>query len=103
VWAGVPAREPGEAVDHLERGLALRRETGDPHGDAMLLDNLGRAYRVQGRVADAIAAHERALALADQVGNSGYRAHALGNLAAALSATGQYDRALMSSLTGHEA
>jgi tetratricopeptide (TPR) repeat protein len=60
----------------------------------MLLDNLGCGYRAQGRVEEAIEAHEKALALADELGNGRSRAHALGNLAEDLRAAGEYQRAL---------
>lgn len=53
-----------------ERALALYRQTGDPHFQAMALGNLSADYRVLGETHKALDAAQRALRLAESHGDS---------------------------------
>jgi tetratricopeptide (TPR) repeat protein len=52
-----------QALDYLQRALALREAIGDRVGSATTLYNMAHVYRAQGRLAQAAAAMERVVAL----------------------------------------
>jgi DNA-binding SARP family transcriptional activator len=72
-----------EAIGHLERSLAIRREIGDGMGEAQAANNLADAYVVLGRTDEALDLLRRALDLSRKVGNRNYEGVALNNLAEA--------------------
>ncbi|NUT53142.1 MAG: tetratricopeptide repeat protein, partial [Saccharothrix sp.] len=72
-----------QAVDHYERAIAIRRDTGDDYGVGMALQGLAMAYRQGGRIEDALAALAESLTTARAVGNrynEGLVLHSLGEV-----------------------
>lgn len=57
IYGGLPDASPGQAIEHLERAVALAPQTAPHHLE------LGFSYRAAGRIADARAAFTRGLAL----------------------------------------
>jgi tetratricopeptide (TPR) repeat protein len=58
-----------ESVDWGERGLALARSVGSPHGIGLAQLRLGQAAQGRGETAAAIEWHERNLAIFETIGN----------------------------------
>lgn len=73
----IAADEPGEAMEHLERALALAREDGHRHNEAWCLNCLGVALRQAGRYEEALDAHRRAFALLDELFEEHWKIHFL--------------------------
>ncbi len=65
---------------HYEQALAIQRETGDHHGEAVTLANQGEIFRGQGEVQQARANFEQALLLNEQEGDSHLQSVLLHNL-----------------------
>ncbi|MFH8612888.1 ATP-binding protein [Streptomyces sp. NPDC018029] len=90
-----------QAVALHERAVEAARRTGDPHGEAHALDELGFVRYATGDFAVATAFHERALALFEEIGDRHGQAqalHGLGRVRATAddyaAATGFHERAL---------
>ena len=54
----------GEALEHLERALAMMRAAGYAGGQADMLNGLGETHRETGRTERALEFHEEARAIA---------------------------------------
>lgn len=79
-------RERGQrecALAYAERALALREQVGDLLSVAKSLGNLGFLYRIMGDYANAILAHQEALATYQKLGNKELMAAAWLNIGAA--------------------
>lgn len=80
-----------EAVDRLERSVALKRELGEHADAALTLANIGVLYRRSGRFAESVAVHEAALALAEQVEDTAAAALIRTNMVVPLLRLGRHD------------
>ncbi len=83
-----------QAVDHLERALALYRQVGDRSLQAATLNNIGVVNWRHGDLATAADCFRRALDLYHELGDHRMRAPATSNLARILRTLGRYDEAL---------
>ncbi|MFD0202450.1 MULTISPECIES: AfsR/SARP family transcriptional regulator [Saccharothrix] len=84
---------PAQAVEHLERALALYRQVGDRSLQAATVNNIGVAHWQQGNLAEAADHFHRALAGYEELGDQRMRAPATNNHARILHALGRYDEA----------
>ena len=71
------------AIEYVERGIALFRETGDRYSESQALQSLARAFLKAGRTGDAMTVAKQALALSESLGDSRGKARSLRALAAA--------------------
>ncbi|WP_117213171.1 BTAD domain-containing putative transcriptional regulator [Allorhizocola rhizosphaerae] len=83
-----------EALEHLERALALMRAGGDKRGQAMALNNMALACWRLGRLDDSAARFEEALRLHTEDGHEPGIALALNNLGDMYSLLGRHDLAV---------
>jgi CHAT domain-containing protein/Tfp pilus assembly protein PilF len=81
--------ERREALDHLQRALALARQLGS--GEANVLNNLGLVYSALGETQEAIRQYRQALAIPGAPSSD--RAAALNNLGTAHADLGNWDEA----------
>ncbi|GAA2124595.1 hypothetical protein GALLR39Z86_44500 [Glycomyces algeriensis] len=65
----VAAGRHREAIGHLHRSVALKRDLGEFGDAALTLANIGILYRRSGRFAESVEVHEAALAQAEAVGD----------------------------------
>ncbi|WP_328744305.1 tetratricopeptide repeat protein [Streptomyces sp. NBC_00285] len=73
----IAREDPDEAAAHLRRALASAREDGHKHNEAWCLNCLGVALRRMGRHEEALAAHEQAFALLDELFEDHWKIHFL--------------------------
>ncbi|GHH76464.1 AfsR/SARP family transcriptional regulator [Promicromonospora soli] len=78
------------ATDHLERALALFRQSDDPVGEALVLSGRGVIKSRLGKYDDALDDHREAIALARQAGNRFCEASAMTNLGLVEERMGNY-------------
>jgi DNA-binding SARP family transcriptional activator/Flp pilus assembly protein TadD len=83
-----------EAVDCLDRALALFREAGDRPGEARVLCDLGIVGLQQGRYQKAVGHLQQALAIRRETGNRSAEARVLSNLGRAAVRLGDYPQAI---------
>lgn len=96
-WRGACAwdREAyASARDDTERGVQVARRIGDLHAEFMNLRGLGLALSRLGDHAGGIAACERALDLAGELGGPTFLQYALHNLSHTCELSGEHDRAV---------
>jgi CHAT domain-containing protein/tetratricopeptide (TPR) repeat protein len=90
--------EYGQALDYLQRALAMRRKLyPEPHPDiALSLNNIGLVYDHQGEYGRALDHYQRALAMFQKLydGPHPYIAGSLSNIGAVYEARGEYGKAL---------
>lgn len=86
--------EPDEAVEQLERALALAVEDGHRHNEAWCLNCLGVALRQAGRYEEALASHGRAFALLDELFEEHWKIHFLDGYAETCRLAGRREQAL---------
>nr|MDQ2876480.1 tetratricopeptide repeat protein [Actinomycetota bacterium] len=84
----------GDALDCLEKALAIRREIGDPSGQAQTANNIAFFYKEEGMYERAVPALTEALELQRAVGRRHGEGVALCNLGEAYLELGQYDEAV---------
>ncbi len=75
-----------EAITACQNAADFFQETGDRHGEATALNNLGLALQEARRFEEAITAHQDAAAIFRETGDQHYERIAMGNLAAARAA-----------------
>jgi predicted MPP superfamily phosphohydrolase/Flp pilus assembly protein TadD len=95
--SGLALRRKGnvaEAIDCLERALAIHEKLGPMDGHAEVLGGLGLCLRDVGELDRAVDHFQRALALHEQRGDRAGQAGMLGNLGNAYRARGALDRAV---------
>ncbi len=95
-WAGVLAQRQGDhpaARQHLEAGLALSLDIGDPRGTASALHSLGNLEGLEGRLDAATVLYEQSLGLGRDVGEPRVVAAALTNLGWIAQTGGDFVRA----------
>jgi tetratricopeptide (TPR) repeat protein len=90
----VAAEEPEEAVGHLRRALEMAREDGHTHNEAWGLNCLGVALRHMGRYEEALASHEQAFALLEELFEEHWKIHFLDSYAETCRQAGLPERAL---------
>ncbi len=90
----VADEEPDEATEHLTRALALAREDGHRHNEAWCLNCLGVALRRMGRYDEALAAHEQAFSLLDELFEEHWKIHFLNPYAETCRLAGLSEQAL---------
>ncbi|MEU0409065.1 tetratricopeptide repeat protein [Streptomyces griseorubiginosus] len=90
----VADEEPDEATEHLTRALALAREDGHRHNEAWCLNCLGVALRRTGRYDEALAAHEQAFSLLDELFEEHWKIHFLNPYAETCRLAGLSEQAL---------
>lgn len=73
----VAHEDPDAATGHLRRALAVAREDGHRHNEAWCLNCLGVALRRMGRHDEALAAHEEAFSLLDELFEEHWKIHFL--------------------------
>lgn len=83
----------GQAIQHFEACLALRKTSGDKVGIGSALGNLGLVAREQFDLASARAYQEQCLALKREMGDKPGIATALSNLGLVVADQGNYERA----------
>jgi tetratricopeptide (TPR) repeat protein len=86
--------DPDASADHLHRALALAREDGHQHNEAWCLNCLGVALRRMGRHEEALASHERAFALLDELFEDHWKIHFLSAYGETCRLAGLPDQAL---------
>ena len=86
---------PDDALPLLKEALQLRRDAGNPAGEAQVLNNIGNVYLAKGDYAEAQTYFERTLELREKA-NVRARdiADTLHNLGETLTKEGRYDQAL---------
>lgn len=70
-----------EALELLEEGLGLLRNSTDTLGTAKCLNNIGLTYMIQGKYPEALSYFEESLPLLRSHGNAKLLAYSLGNIA----------------------
>jgi tetratricopeptide (TPR) repeat protein len=90
VFAGAPAG----GLDLSTSALELARSLGNPEGQSYALWHTAEALAATGRVEEAGAAAEQALALAERIGHRGWTATAYRALGIARHSAGELDQAL---------
>ena len=90
----VAHEDPDEATEHLHRALALAREDGHRHNEAWCLNCLGVALRRMGRYDEALAAHEQAFTLLDELFEDHWKIHFLNAYAETCRLAGLPEKAL---------
>ncbi|GAA2021889.1 hypothetical protein GCM10009839_18800 [Catenulispora yoronensis] len=85
---------PEEAADHLHQALILAREDGHTHNEAWCLNCLGVAQRHMGRYEEALASHEQAFALLEELFEEHWKIHFLDSYAETCRQAGRPDQAL---------
>ncbi len=85
---------PDEAVEHLRGALEVAREDGHRHNEAWCLNCLGVALRRMGRYEEALAAHQEAFALLDELFESHWKIHFLDDYAETCRLAGLSEQAL---------
>ncbi|MFB7515617.1 tetratricopeptide repeat protein [Streptomyces sp. NPDC056144] len=90
----VSREHPDEAVAHLDRALAAARADGHLHNQAWCLNCRGVALRRMGRYEEALAAHEEAFALLDEVFEAHWKIHFLDGYAETCRLAGRPEEAL---------
>lgn len=75
-----------EAITAYQNAADFFQETGDRHGEATALNNLGLALQEARRFEEAITAHQDAAAIFRETGDQHYERIAMGNLEAARAA-----------------
>jgi len=93
-WALYHQRQLGEALQHLQQSLDIRREVGDRAGEAATLNNISQIYRAWGRYDDALQHLQQSLDIRREVGDRAGEATTLNNISQIYDARGQYDDAL---------
>jgi tetratricopeptide (TPR) repeat protein len=61
--------KPEEALESLQKALALSKKIGDRLGEASILQNIGIIYRSQGKPEEALKSSQTALTLFREIGN----------------------------------
>jgi tetratricopeptide (TPR) repeat protein len=84
----------GDAVDCLERALAIRQEIGDRDGEARTANNLGAAYEHLGQLEQAVDTLQRSLIIQREIGHRFGEGIALAALGEAYRRQGHTDRAI---------
>ncbi len=86
---------PDDALPLLREALQLRRDAGNPAGEAMVLNNIGNVYLAKGDYSEAQTYFERTLELREKANvRPKDLADTLHNLGETLSKEGRYDQAL---------
>ncbi|MGG6265839.1 tetratricopeptide repeat protein [Leptolyngbya sp. AN03gr2] len=83
-----------EAITAYKHSLKIARETGDRHGEANSLGNLGTAYKFVGDYQRAIDFHQQSLKIKREMGDRRGEANSLNNLGSVYDFLGQYQRAI---------
>lgn len=83
-----------DAVDHLQRAIAIQTNLGDRDGESRVLGNLGIVLSRSGRYTEAIALYEQALVIHREVGERAAEGLALSNIGIAHMRIGNYTEAL---------
>lgn len=86
--------EPERAVEHLRRALELAREDGHKHNEAWCLNCMGVALRQMGRYEEALASHQQAFALLEELFEEHWKIHFLHGYAETCRNAGMPDEAL---------
>ena len=63
-----------EAIGCYQQSLAIKRETGDRHGEGQTLNNLGNAYLQLRRFEEAIDFYQQSLAISGRLATGTARA-----------------------------
>jgi tetratricopeptide (TPR) repeat protein len=84
----------GQALTHLQKSLAIRRDLDDHLGQALSLGNLGNVYQAQGLHEDALACLHQSLAICRELGDRRGQASSLANLGQLHQRQGRYQEAL---------
>ena len=93
---------PDDALPLLREALQLRRDAGNPAGEAMVLNNIGNVYLAKGDYSEAQTYFERTLELREKANvRPKDLADTLHNLGETLSKEGRYDQALAQYLARH--
>ncbi|SDC94408.1 ATP-binding protein [Glycomyces harbinensis] len=82
-----------EAIDLLERSVALKRDLGEFSDAALTLANIGVLHRRSGRFAESVAMHEAALAQAEEAADEAAAALIRTNTVVPLLRLGRFDEA----------
>jgi tetratricopeptide (TPR) repeat protein len=90
----IAPEDPDESAEHLHRALALAREDGHKHNEAWCLNCLGVALRQMGRHEEALASHEQAFALLDELFEDHWKIHFLSAYGETCRLAGLPDQAL---------
>ena len=85
--------EYGNAKEHLERALGIRKQLGVREGEATDYGNLGAAFYHLGEYGKAQEYHEKALAINTEIGNKNGEAANYGNLGNVFLSLGEYSKA----------
>ncbi|WP_243774919.1 ATP-binding protein [Actinomadura barringtoniae] len=86
--------QPDEAVQHLNQALDMAREDGHKHNEAWCLNCLGAALRQMGRYDEALANHQQAFALLDDLFEDHWKIHFLDTYAETCRLAGLPEQAL---------
>jgi len=82
--------KPDSAIFYLEKAMAAHKSANDMYGYAGCLNNIGIAYRNQGRLDDAEQAQLEAAGMSKQLDNKEVLKNAYGELASIYAAKGDY-------------
>jgi tetratricopeptide (TPR) repeat protein len=82
------------AIEFHQQSLAIDREIGDRHGEAVSLGNLGIVYESLGKYQRAREFHQQSLAIDREIGSRHGEAHSLGNLGNVYNTLGESQRAI---------
>ncbi len=83
-----------EAIEFLEKSLAIDMELGKKEGMAAQYGNLGLVYRIQGKLDKAIEFHEKSLAINMELGKKEGMANQYDNLGLVYQTRGELDKAV---------
>eukprot|EP00968_Pinguiococcus_pyrenoidosus_P024376 scaffold4629_cov138-Pinguiococcus_pyrenoidosus.AAC.2 len=83
-----------QALEYYEASLSIDRATGDQHGQAATLNNLGIVYEALGELPRAIELYEQSLAIKRETNNRPGQAGTLNNLGNVYQALGELPRAI---------
>ncbi len=82
------------ALATFQQALALRRQLGDPAGEATTLNNIGLVYSNLGQYAEALSFYQQALAIHQRLGNRSSEGSTLNNLGGVYESQQQFAQAL---------
>jgi tetratricopeptide (TPR) repeat protein len=83
-----------QAIEYLQRSLAILEKVGDEHGMSTAFNNLGGVYQAKGEWDQAIEYYQRSLAIKEKMGDEHGMSTIFNNLGLVCKDKGEWDKAI---------